>query len=154
MAERENKAVVQGMIEELFNKKSVDAVGGFFAEDMVVHNPPLTTNSDHELRPRTLTTKPGLEGMKEMFLSSFPDIHIDMEKGDTVVTRGTTTGIHQGDFMGNPATGKKISYREIHIARIVGWKIVEHGWGRRPDGADAAIVGHFVLMPETVYGKQ
>ena len=42
MAEQENKAVVQGMIEELFNKKNVDALGDFFAEDMVDPNPPPT----------------------------------------------------------------------------------------------------------------
>ena len=122
MAEQENKAVVQGMIEELFNKKNVDALGDFFAEDMVDHNPPPTD-------------KTGLEGMKEMFhmfLSAFPDIHIEIEdliaEGDTVVMRGTTTGTHQGDFMGIPTTGKKVSYGEIHIVRVVGGKMVEH-WG-------------------------
>ena len=30
--------------------------------------------------------------------------------------------------MGIPATGKKISYEEIHIVRIAGGKMVEH-WG-------------------------
>ena len=68
---------------------------------MVDHNPPPTT-------------KPGLEGMKEMFhmfFNAFPDIHIEVEdliaEGDTVVMRATTTGTHQGDFMGIPATGKR-----------------------------------------------
>ena len=42
--------------------------------------------------------------------------------------RATTTGTHQGDFMGIPATVKKISYEEIHIVRIVGGEMVEH-WG-------------------------
>ena len=43
--------------------------------------------------------------------------------------RHTTTGTHQGDFMGIPATGKKISMGEIHIVRIVNGKGVEH-WGQ------------------------
>lgn len=122
MAEQENKAVVEGMIEELFNKKNVDSLGDFSAEGVVERNPPPTT-------------KPGLEGMKEMFhmfLNAFPDIHIEVEdliaEGDAVVMRATTTGTHQGDFMGIPATGKKVSYGEIHIVKIAGGKFVEH-WG-------------------------
>jgi len=122
MAEQENKAIVEGMIEELFNKKNVGALGDFFAEDMIDHNPPPTT-------------KPGLEGTKEMFhmfLNAFPDIHIEVEdliaEEDTVVMRATTTGTHQGDFMGIPATGKKVSNGEVHLVKIAGGKFVEH-WG-------------------------
>ena len=122
MSAEENKAIVQRMTEEIFNKKNVDALGDFMAEDMVDHNPPPTD-------------KPGLEGVKDMFrmfLSAFPDLSIQVDdviaEGDKVVMRATTTGTHQGDFMGIAATGKKISYGEIHIVRIAGGKMVEH-WG-------------------------
>ena len=122
MSEQENKAIVQGMIDEIFNKKNVDALGNFMAEDMVDHNPPPTD-------------KPGLEGMKDMmrmYLSAFPDLSVQVEdiiaEGDKVVMRATTSGTHQGEFMGIAATGKKVSFGEIHVIRIAGGKMVEH-WG-------------------------
>ena len=122
MSEQENKALVQRMADEIFNKKNVDALGDFMAEDMLDHNPPPID-------------KPGLEGLKEMFrmyFSAFPDlnIHVDdmIAEGDKVVMRATSTGTHQGDFMGIPATGKKVSFGEIHVVRIAGGKMVEH-WG-------------------------
>ena len=122
MSEKENKEIFQRMTEEIFNKKNVDALGDFMAEDMVDHNPPPIE-------------KPGLEGLKDMFrmyFSAFPDIKIQVEdviaEGDKVVMRATTTGTHQGEFMGIPATGKTVSFGEIHVVRIEGGKMVEH-WG-------------------------
>ena len=122
MSGEENKALIRRMTEEIFNKKNVDALGDFMAEDMVDHNPPPTG-------------KPGLEGFKDaflMFFSAFPDlsVHVDdvIAEGDKVVMRVTTTGTHQGDFMGIAATGKKVTFGEIHVVRFDGGKMVEH-WG-------------------------
>lgn len=122
MSAEENKAVVRAMVEEVFNKKNVDALGDYIAEDMVDHNPPPTD-------------KPGLEGYKDMFrmyLSAFPDLNLQVDdvlaEGDKVVMRVTTTGTHQGDFAGIAATGKKVSFGEIHVVRVADGKMVEH-WG-------------------------
>ena len=122
MSEQENKEIVRRMVEEILNNHNVDALGDFMSADMVDHNPPPGV-------------KPGLEGMKEamgMFISAFPDFNVQIDdviaEGDTVVMRATSSGTHQGDFMGIAATGKKISYGEIHVVRIAGGKMVEH-WG-------------------------
>ena len=122
MSEAENKEVVRRMAEEIFNKKNVDALGDFMADEMVDHNaPPME--------------KPGLEGYKDLFrayLAAFPDLNTSVDdviaEGDKVVMRVTTSGTHQGNFMGIPATGKKVSFGEIHVVRIAGGKMVEH-WG-------------------------
>ena len=122
MIAEENKALVVKMADEIFNKKNVDALGDFMAEDMVDHNPPPGG-------------KPGLQGLKDamrMFTGAFPDMSFQIEdliaEEDKVVMRITSTGTHQGDLMGIAATGKKISYGEIHVGWIAGGKIVEH-WG-------------------------
>ena len=47
-------------------------------------------------------------------------------EGDKIVGRVTLTGTHQGELMGIPATGKKVSFSEIHIVRISNGKVVEH----------------------------
>ena len=122
MSTEDNKAVVRRMIEEIMNNHNVDSLGDFMAADLIEHNPP----------PKG---KPGLEGMKDgmrMFFGAFPDLKIQIDdmiaEGDKVVMRATTTGTHQGDFMGIAATGKNISYGAIHVVRISDGKIVEH-WG-------------------------
>ncbi|MDF5719390.1 MAG: ester cyclase [Rhizonema sp. PD37] len=50
-------------------------------------------------------------------------------EGDKVVTCGTFTATHLGDFQGLPATGKQIKLSIMHIDRIQDGKIIEH-WGQ------------------------
>ena len=80
--------------------------------------------------------EPGVEGLKQLILAwrtGFPDAvqRVDqiMALGDTVVVRLTWEGTHLGDFMGTPATGKKVSVETIGIDRVVDGKVVE-GWGQ------------------------
>jgi predicted ester cyclase len=49
--------------------------------------------------------------------------------GDKVVTCGTFTATHLGEFQGLPPTGKQISLAIMHIDRVENGKIVEH-WGQ------------------------
>ena len=71
-----------------------------------------------------------------MIFGAFSDfkstVNFMVAEGDLVVGQHTTTGIHQGDFMGIPATGKSVRFDEIHIVRIVNGKAVEH-WGLSED---------------------
>jgi predicted ester cyclase len=48
---------------------------------------------------------------------------------DRVVTCGTFTATHLGEFQGLPPTGKQISLSIMHIDRVEDGKIVEH-WGQ------------------------
>ncbi|NDJ23403.1 ester cyclase [Nostoc sp. B(2019)] len=50
-------------------------------------------------------------------------------EGDKVVTYGTFTATHLGEFQGLPPTGKQIKLSIMHIDRIENGKIVEH-WGQ------------------------
>ena len=122
MPGEENKAQVRRFIEEVLNKKSVDAIDEFFAPDYV----------EHDEMPGV---EPGIEGLKQvlsMYFAAFPDLHVHVEdliaEGDKVVGRMFTHGTHQGEFMGIAATGKQVKFAEIHIARMSGGKMVEH-WG-------------------------
>ncbi|MEG4281434.1 ester cyclase [Microcoleus sp. MON1_C1] len=49
--------------------------------------------------------------------------------GDKVVTCGTFTATHLGEFQGLPPTGKQISLAIMHIDRFENGKIAEH-WGQ------------------------
>jgi steroid delta-isomerase-like uncharacterized protein len=64
-----------------------------------------------------------------MFRQGFPDLNVGIEeiiaKGDRVTSRFIIKGTHEGEFMGIPATGKKIELSGILISRIENGKIVE-----------------------------
>jgi hypothetical protein len=61
---------------------------------------------------------------------SFPEYELIAEdilaEGDLVAIRGRLVGIHKGDFMGIPPTGKKIDLELFVNYRIANGKIVDH----------------------------
>ena len=59
---------------------------------------------------------------------TFEDLVVE---GDRVAVRVTAQATHTGDFMGAPATGKRISAVSIGIARIAGGQLAE--WWNAPD---------------------
>jgi predicted ester cyclase len=78
----------------------------------------------------------GLKDYKQsmsVWYDAFPDFHMTIDdmlvEGDKVVVRYTMTGTHKGEFMGIPATNKKVTIWVIQIDRVAGGKRVE-GWMR------------------------
>ncbi|GAB3830363.1 ester cyclase [Pontibacter rugosus] len=87
---------------------------------------------DHDPAP---DQGPGPEGFMDFFRTfrtAFPDLKIEVDHmvadEDNVSIAYTATGTHKGDFMGVPATDKRISVRGVQIARFENGKIVER-WG-------------------------
>lgn len=77
----------------------------------------------------------GAQALKEVFARLhrvFSDLDITVEdliaEGDKVVGRNSVTGIHEGEYMGLPPTGKSVKYNEIFIFRFAGGRIAET-WG-------------------------
>jgi steroid delta-isomerase-like uncharacterized protein len=76
---------------------------------------------------------PTLDSMKQVlpaFHTAFPDLHLTagemIADEDKVAYRITWTGTHLGEFMGIPATGKRVTVTETHIDQIANGKIVRH----------------------------
>jgi steroid delta-isomerase-like uncharacterized protein len=121
MSIEENKNIVR-RYQEIYNSNDLDALGEVVSEDL--------------LTPRIMPGIPtGIEGAKSahrLMLAGFPDYQTVIEdlfaEGDKVAARITMSGTNTGSFMGIPATGKRVSFTGIYIARIAGGKIVEH-WG-------------------------
>lgn len=77
---------------------------------------------------------PTLDGMTQVlpaFRTAFPDLHVTVGEliadEDKVAYRMTWTGTHTGEFMGIPATGKRVTVTETHLDQIANGKIVRHG---------------------------
>ena len=134
----ENKALYRRFVNEGINKKNVELIGELMDANYIEHDP-------------IPGVSPGLDGMKQfmgMLFAAFPDfdstIDLLVAEGDIVAGRMTTTGTHTGDFMGIPATGKRVTFTETHIFRIANGKAVEH-WGNQDDMAMMQQLG---VIPE------
>ncbi|MFD9094382.1 ester cyclase [Streptomyces collinus] len=79
---------------------------------------------------------PGPDGYKAMFgqlRGAFPDLNVQVEHlmatEDELAFAYVITGTHLGPLMGQPATGRKVSYRGMQISRFDSdGKLVER-WG-------------------------
>jgi steroid delta-isomerase-like uncharacterized protein len=108
------------VFEEVWNNKKIDAVDQLMAASYVHHD------------PQSPVVASGVEGYKQFvshYLNAFPDLHftIDDEVADeqTIVSRWTATGTHQGDLPGIPRTGRKFSVTGITMARVKNGKFIE-----------------------------
>ena len=65
----------------------------------------------------------------EMMMRAFPDLHAHVEdifaSQDRVAVRVTFTGTHSGDFLGIPATGRRIRYVSHEFYRVADGLIAE-----------------------------
>ena len=123
MSAEENKAIVRREVEELYNPDGdLDAVDEIFTSDYILHDPSLPEGGRGPESARQLASA---------FRSAFPDLHTTFDdavaEGDKVAYRWTASGTHEGELMGIPPTGNRMTITGTAIARISGGKI-EEGW--------------------------
>lgn len=123
MSAEENKAIVRRVNDEVWNEAKLDVIDELISADLVA----TVVGAPEQIR--------GPQGFREfvvMYRQAFPDLRITVDEqiaeGETVVTRWTATGTHEGELMGMPATGKQATTAGININRVSGGKLVE-GWG-------------------------
>ena len=124
MSAEQNKALFRQMVEEVFNRGNLSKADELLAPNFVEHE---------ELPPGIPAGREGVKQLTSMLRSAFPDFKATIDdmiaEGDKVVMRQTWSGTHKGEFMGIPATGKRVSFGVIDIVRMDGGKCVEH-WGQ------------------------
>jgi steroid delta-isomerase-like uncharacterized protein len=123
MSTAQNKALANRMVEEFFNQRDLTVADDILAADMVEHE---------ELPPGMPVGREGTKAMFTMMYTAFPDFQATVEnliaEDDRVVVHMLWTGTHQGEFMGIPPTGRRMSINVIDILRVADGKFVEH-WG-------------------------
>lgn len=112
-----NKAVVRRYWFELWNEKQ-DIIDEIVAEPVIFHFPP---GQAHQ--------PPTLRKWFETALIAFPDVHFtlhqEIAEGDLVVSRWSYVATNTGEFLGRPATGKRVVDEGIDIFRVENGKITE-----------------------------
>jgi steroid delta-isomerase-like uncharacterized protein len=116
----ENKTVIRRFLEEIFEGGNLELVDELFAPDYVLHDPSVPGEVE------------GPEAMKQyinMYRTAFPDTRFTVEdqlaEGDEVVTRWTGEGTHEGELMGIPPTGQRVTVTGIEFDRVSGSKMQE-----------------------------
>ena len=119
----DNKALLQGVYDELFSGGKIEVIDELVAEDMV----------EHEEFPGLTPDREGVKQFVRLLRDDFSDIRFTPEdmiaEGDRVVARIRITGTHRGEFAGIAATNKTVDLQAIDILRFQDGKAVEH-WGR------------------------
>jgi steroid delta-isomerase-like uncharacterized protein len=113
------KAVVQRLIDEVWNERNPAAVEALIAEDFIWHHTTLG-----ELRGRASM----LDVVEEM-RAAFPDMRVTLDAlaadGDKVMFYWVVTGTHTVPYRGAPPTGKQVTWTGMVLDRVVDGRIVE-----------------------------
>jgi predicted ester cyclase len=108
------------ILDEAFSQGKVEVLDELMTPDFVNHNAPPGMDT-------------GIAGVKQVIKAErtgFPDLKIelirDFEQGDFVIQQVRATGTHLGMAFGTEPTGRKVSWNEIHIARVRDGRVSEH----------------------------
>lgn len=118
MSDEENKAIMRNIVERAWNQGDLTVIDERVSEGYVGHAGDQTVEGRAHWK-RQITA----------FRSAFPDLVATVEdqiaEGDTVVTRWSARGTHEGEFQGIPPTGHLVTMTGINIDRIVNGQLVE-----------------------------
>jgi steroid delta-isomerase-like uncharacterized protein len=116
------KEMARRWFAEVMNEGNEDVIDEICAPNFV----------DHDPLPGTAADREGLHDFVKQVRSAFPDLETTVDdilvEGDEIAVRSTFRGTHQGEFMGIPATGKKVEVANYDFVRFERDLAAEH-WG-------------------------
>ena len=122
----ENKAVVQRVLNEFWLAGNIGVLDELLASDCINHE-----QSNPALRGKE-ACKQWANDVRLANRQGFPDFDITVEdlvaEADTVVKRWVFQGTHTGEYVGIPATGKRVTMRGITLYHLARGKVSEMYW--------------------------
>jgi len=116
-----NKGVARRLVDEVLNKGNMKTFDELFPEAYAMHNMPV---------PDIPGTKEGFRKLVLATRKAFPDVHVHIENivadDNFAVFHDKVEATSKEAFFGVPATGKRITWTEIHFLKIAGGRITEH----------------------------
>ncbi|HKE97979.1 MAG TPA: ester cyclase [Actinomycetes bacterium] len=120
-----NKETVLRLYQEVFERGDIDAADKLITEDRPDHDP--------NLPPEMTVGRQGFKRFAAAFRAGFPDVRFVSEllvaEGDMVVSYNAISGTHNGEFMGMPATGRRIEITNADLCRFSADGLIAEHWG-------------------------
>jgi len=114
------KSIVRRLYEEVWNKRKLHLMSELVSPSHALHGSHISGSAI------------GPEAYKRvvaLFVAGFPDLRFTIEdtitEQDKVVVCWTLSGTHKGEYMGIPATNKKVSVEGITIHDIANGRIMD-----------------------------
>jgi steroid delta-isomerase-like uncharacterized protein len=118
----DNKELAKRWYTEVMSEGNEQAIDELCAAEFVDHDPLPGTGPDRD----------GIHEFVKQVRSAFPDLEMTVDdilsEGDRLAVRSTMRGTQEGDFMGIPATHKKVEVANYDFVRIENDQAAEH-WG-------------------------
>ncbi|MBW3625252.1 MAG: ester cyclase [Armatimonadetes bacterium] len=118
-----SEGLIRRWFEEVWNEKRVEAIDELYADDAIAHG--LGEGGGDVVGPE------GFKQFHTTFCQAFPDMQITVEEvitdGDRAAARFSGWGTHQGDALGVPPTGNRVTFTGMTFTRWEDGKIQE-GW--------------------------
>ena len=115
-----NKALIRRLYEEVWNHRKFEVIKEIISPSHALQAPNVAGSAVGPDAYKRQTT---------FFLAGYPDLHWTVEdliaEGAKVVACWSIAGTHKGDFMGIPATNKKVSVDGMTIHHIANGKIMD-----------------------------
>ena len=116
----ESQAVVRRLYEELWNNRRLEVAKEVFSPSHALHGPHLIGSAIGPDAYKRVCTQ---------YIAAFPDLRFTVEdyisEEDKVVARWVISGTHKREFLGVPATNKKISVEGVTIHHIANGKVID-----------------------------
>jgi steroid delta-isomerase-like uncharacterized protein len=116
------KEMAKRWFGEVMSEGKIETIDDLCAPDYIENDPLPGTSGD-------------LAGLKDSITqirAAFPDMQVTpddlIEEDDRLAVRSTMRATHEGDFMGIPASGKKVEVSNYDFVRFEDGMAVEH-WG-------------------------
>jgi steroid delta-isomerase-like uncharacterized protein len=122
----QNKEIVQRIFNEFWRAGKTNVLDQLLATDV--------TNHDLSKEPVSGRNayKEWATGFRQATATGFPDLDISVDalfgEGDLVAKPWTFRGTHSGEYMGLPASGKRVVMAGITIYRLQGGQVRETWW--------------------------
>lgn len=107
------------LLDEVWNKRNLDLIDELISPDFVIHDPNHTSGKGPEEYKKFVQT----------YLTAFPDtvliVRDQVADDNTVATRWTAMGTHQGPLNGIPGSGRRVTIEGVSFSKVVDGKFVE-----------------------------
>jgi len=132
-------AIAREFVDRVFNAHNPQLAREYATPDVVWHGGSLGTVSGVD----------SLTGLLTTFIGALPDLHADerdvIASDDLVVLRLVVSATHEGDLLGIPATGRRVTWDAVDIYRVTDEGKISEEWASDDMAAFASQLGAFSL---------